>query len=69
MKNIVEPEMMFCTKHILLMYFKKTLHRDPDFKKKKKANHDSDQEQDENESFENDFSENDLFDIENETHF
>ena len=68
MKNIVESEMMFCTKHILLMYFKKTLHRDLDFKKKK-ANHDSNQKQNKNEFFENDFSKNDFSDIENETHF
>ena len=60
--------MMFCTEHILLMYFKKTLHQDSNLKKKQ-FDHDSNQNSDDGESFENDFSKDDFSDIENETHF
>lgn len=65
MKNIIDPEIIFCIEHILFLYPKDSLH--------KRSNHgDIDRhfkvEIDDSNSSSNDSSEDDLFDVKN-SHF
>jgi hypothetical protein len=67
-KNIVDFEMIFCTKHILIMYSKRALINTSTATKKQKD--ENEQESfDDDDSSDHDSFENDLSNIENERHF